>query len=100
MTRFQQFSEQGSGSDHLLKVIEYQQEVLVLQGRFQENLERLASHFSECQGLSNGEENLIGVAQRCKVHKIDTIRVALKQISRYLKSQTRLANASRTCNGQ
>src|SRR5215470_15911042 len=92
----QQFTEQGCCSDYLLKVVEHQQELLVLQVIFQEIQERSVTHFSECQSLSDGGNNQSVVADGSEWDEIDPIGKAIEQVSGDVQGEAGFAHTSRT----
>src|SRR5437588_3638552 len=66
-TGCEQFREPGCSQEHLLKVVEQQQQVLVSLSRFQEGEQRLIAALFESEFLSDGgnyQAGLVDGAQR------------------------------------
>ena len=84
----------GLLSYHLLKVVEHQQELMVLQGVCQEIQERSVTHFSERQGLSDGGYNQSMLADGSEWNEIDPIDKAIEQLSGHVQGETGFTHTS------
>src|SRR5439155_12196629 len=96
----QQFHQRGRGCEDLLKIIQQQQEVFVLQERFERLEERILLDIPQTEGLCNTGYDQVKGAERSKLHQADALSKYLVQIRRNLNRQACLADAGRTCEGE
>src|SRR6266568_700248 len=86
--------------NHLLKVVQEEEHVLVLHLLLHVLKQGLAGYFADVKRLSNGGHNERGIADGGQVHEKDAIGEAVTQLSCHLQAQAGLARATRTCQGE
>src|SRR5213593_2069762 len=89
--RLQQFGEQRCCCDHLLKVIERQQEMPGAEVSFQEFDQRCASHVFQADGLGISGNHQVRIMNGSKRNKMDTISEMLDKFSCDLQSEAGFA---------
>ena len=87
-------------SDHLLEVVQEQQEMLVAQEHFQLVAQRLLCRLFDFERLGNGGYNQRGITDGSQVHKKHATSEAVTQFRCDLQSQARFSRAPRPCQGQ
>src|SRR5437660_11401770 len=86
--------------NHLLKVVQEEEHVLVLQLLLHVLKQGQAGYFADAKRLSNGGHNQSGITHWGQVHEKDAIGEAVTQLSCHLQAEASLARATRTCQGE
>ena len=86
--------------DHLLEVVQQQQELLPVQGCFQQIEQGLICDFFDVECLGNGGHDEFGIADGSQVHEIHPIGEQVTEFCCYLQTQAGFAYATRSRQGQ
>jgi hypothetical protein len=85
---------------YLLEVIEDEEQVLIAQSGAQALQERLTCSFGHAEGLSDGREYEVWVADRGKRNEIGTVREGATRTRCHLKGESCLADTTRSGEGE
>ena len=88
------------GTDHLLKVVQQQQEVLLVQECFQQVEQWLSCDFFDVERLGDGRHDQRGIADGSQVHEIHAIGEPVTQFCCHLQAQAGFAGAAGTGQGE
>src|SRR5258708_21938982 len=104
-TRHDHF-ELGAGSEqichihgstnHLLEVVQYEQQLPLTQERFQLVERWLLPHFFEVECLGNGRYDQGGIRDGSQVHEVHSLMEAIAYFSSYLQAQAGVSRAANT----
>ena len=86
--------------NHLLKVVQQQQQLFLSQRFAQEVKQRLTGSLFEAERLSNGGHDQLRITDGGQAHEKDAIREVIEQVSRHLQPQAGFADAASTGKGQ
>ena len=98
--RRQQVTHQRCGREHLLKVVEHEQQVLIPEIAFETLGQRLASDFLDPKRLRDGSDHQVGLRDGRQLDEKDAVGEVGLQVTGYLQAQARLADAGGTDQGQ
>src|SRR5437764_352906 len=93
-TGSEQLCHLHASADHLLKVVEHEQGVLVMERGFQQIQTRLRSALFDLESLSYGGQNEGGLTDGSQVHEVHPIGEHIAQVCRYLQAQSGFAAAA------
>jgi hypothetical protein len=99
-TAEQQSGTSRRGDQHVLEIVEHQQECPILQHPRQGVLERLAGHVPHVQCLADGRDHLVGGGQRRQRHPAHAVRKVGLLPGGHRQRQPGLARAASAGQGQ
>src|SRR5260370_41977596 len=83
-------------TNHLLEVVQYEQQLPLTQERFQLVERWLRPHFFEVECLGNGRYDQGGISDGSQVHEVHSLMEAIAYFSSYLQAQAGLSVCART----
>jgi hypothetical protein len=90
----EEYSQRGSGLDHLFGVVEEEQEFSLAQKRPQTGLRRLTAEGNQAQRLGDGREDELRLADGGERNKANTVGEAVRYVSGDLEGEAGLADAA------
>src|SRR6266566_10150769 len=93
----QQLRKPRCGHQHLLKVVEQQQQLLVFQVCFQEVEHRLIANLFGSKFLSDSGNDQVRIADGGQRNEADTVGEVIEQVARDLQAQVSFADTTRAC---